>query len=126
MGLNFRPADNTRVGRMGFMGGWDQMRSRMSENRPMIYCFATCTDSIRTIPVLQHDPDRAEDLDTNTEDHAADEWRYACMSRPYTRPTKDVKPPVFPFKGHNGGSLIVGNVPIRTLIERKERRARME
>jgi len=23
-----------------------------------------------------------EDLDTAMEDHAADEWRYACMSRP--------------------------------------------
>lgn len=51
----------------------------------MIATFATCVDSIRTIPVLQHDPDKAEDLDTTAEDHAADEWRYACMSRPWTR-----------------------------------------
>jgi hypothetical protein len=35
--------------------------------------------------VLQHDPEKAEDLDTKAEDHAADEWRYACMSRPWTR-----------------------------------------
>jgi hypothetical protein len=35
------------------------------------------------VPALQHDPDRAEDLDTGGEDHAADECRYACMSRPY-------------------------------------------
>ena len=31
----------------------------------------------------------------DVEDHAADEWRYACMSRPYTRPkpvpTEDIK-----------------------------------
>ena len=52
---------------------------------PMLYCFSTCRDSIRTIPVLQHDPNRAEDLDTDGEDHAADEWRYACMSRPWLR-----------------------------------------
>jgi hypothetical protein len=29
-------------------------------------------------------PDRPEDLDTSAEDHAADECRYACMSRPWT------------------------------------------
>jgi len=52
---------------------------------PMIYCFDTCTASIRTIPLLQHDPARAEDLDTESEDHAADDWRYACSSRPWMR-----------------------------------------
>jgi hypothetical protein len=51
----------------------------------MIYFFSTCVDSIRTIPVLQHDPHRAEDLDTKAEDHAADDWRYACMSRPWIK-----------------------------------------
>jgi hypothetical protein len=33
--------------------------------------------------VFQHDPDRPEDMDTSAEDYAADEARYACMSRPY-------------------------------------------
>lgn len=90
--VTFRRADNTRVGNKGFMGGWDQMRSRMrGDERPMIYCFDTCTDSIRTIPLLQHDPVRAEDLDTSSEDHAADEWRYGCMSRPWVRDA--AKPP---------------------------------
>src|SRR4029077_12652343 len=36
---------------------------------PMVYTFHTNVASIRTIPVLQHDPDRAEDLDTKSEDH---------------------------------------------------------
>ena len=91
--VSFRPADNTRVptigthDRRGAMGGWDQMRARLvgAADAPMVYCFSTCTDSIRTIPVLQHDPERAEDLDTNSEDHAADDWRYACMSRPWVK-----------------------------------------
>jgi hypothetical protein len=91
--INFRPADNKRVSRgthvgSGPMGGWDQLRARMKGNEdgnPMIVCFDTCLDSIRTIPALQHDTDRPEDLDTEAEDHAADEWRYACMSRPYAR-----------------------------------------
>jgi hypothetical protein len=84
----FRPADNARVTQRGAMGGWDQMRARMigKEGRPMIYTFSTCRDSIRTIPMLQHDRDKPEDLDTESEDHAADEWRYACMSRPWLKP----------------------------------------
>jgi hypothetical protein len=96
----FREADNSRVNRAvnkdrgGPMGGWDAMRARMIGNgdRPMIYCFSTCTDSIRTIPVLQHDPARAEDLDTTAEDHCADDWRYACLSRPWLRTKEEPTP----------------------------------
>ncbi len=82
----FHRADNKRVARLGQIGGWDQMRARMVgiDNTPMIYCFNNHIDSIRTIPTLQHDTNKIEDLDTSAEDHAADEWRYACMSRPWT------------------------------------------
>jgi hypothetical protein len=83
-GQRWRPADNTRVGRAGALGGWDQMRARINGDgrRPMLYVFETCRDFIRTVPILQHDPARLEDLDTGAEDHVADEARYACMSRP--------------------------------------------
>ena len=37
--------------------------------------------TIRTLPYLQHDEKDPEDLDTEAEDHAADETRYAVMSR---------------------------------------------
>jgi len=70
--IRFRPADNARVPQRGAMGGWDQMRGRLvgdADGRPMVVCFSTCKDSIRTIPVLQHDPDRPEDVDTEGEDH---------------------------------------------------------
>lgn len=82
----FKRADNRRVAQMGALGGWDQMRRRLQgdgDGRPMLYTFSTCTDFIRTVPALQHDPDRPEDVDTDGEDHAADEGRYACMSRPW-------------------------------------------
>lgn len=95
----WRRADNSRVSQRGAMGGWDQMRSRLigeSDDRPMAVCFSTCHDSIRTIPVLQHDPDRLEDLDTDSEDHAADDWRYACMSRPWVRPQPNTPNPKWP------------------------------
>lgn len=90
-GIAFRPADNARVSQRGAMGGWDQMRSRLvgnADGHPMIVTFSTCHDSIRTIPALQHDNARPEDLDSDGEDHAADEWRYGCMSRPWARPAK--------------------------------------
>jgi hypothetical protein len=86
--LVFRPADNKRVPGKGALGGWDQMRSRFigdGDGNPMIVTFSTCIDSIRTIPALQHDDTKPEDLDSDMEDHAADEWRYGCMSRPYAR-----------------------------------------
>lgn len=85
--ISFRPADNKRVPQRGAMGGWDQMRARLIgiAGSPMLYCFSTCRDSIRTIPVLQHDQAKPEDLDSDGEDHAADEWRYACMSRPWQK-----------------------------------------
>jgi hypothetical protein len=95
-GVIFRPADNKRVTQRGAMGGWDQFRARLKGDgeRPMIYCFSTCRDSIRTIPVLQHDDDRPEDLNTESEDHAADEWRYGCMSRPWVAPARPTEKPV--------------------------------
>lgn len=96
-GAPFRPADNRRVPQAGAMGGWDQMRSRMkgdADGNPMLVAFSTCRDFIRTVPVLQHDPDRPEDLDTDAEDHAADEARYACMSRPWARPAPKPEGPL--------------------------------
>ena len=97
-GVTFRRADNARVGRIGHMGGWDQMRARMRGDgeTPMIYCFSTCRDSIRTIPALQHDVSKPEDLDTEAEDHAADEWRYGCMSRPWLPPSAVKRKPTPP------------------------------
>ena len=48
----------------------------------MLVVFDTRPDFIRTVPVLQHDRMRLEDLDTTAEDHIADEIRYACLTRP--------------------------------------------
>ena len=102
-GVMFRKADNRRVGGRGPVSGWDQLRRRLlgEDGRPMIFCFETCVDSIRTIPALLHDSDNPEDVDTNGEDHAADEWRYACMSRAWTRskPVEAPQPPPMPTIG---------------------------
>jgi hypothetical protein len=55
------------------------------DGNPMAVCFDTCVDSKRTIPPLMHDEHKPEDLDSDGEDHAADDWRYACMSRPWMK-----------------------------------------
>lgn len=85
--VTFRRADNKRTAERGAMGGWDQVRARLigDGERPMIYFFSTCRDTIRTLPALQHDQNKPEDVDTDAEDHAPDEIRYACMSRPYVK-----------------------------------------
>jgi hypothetical protein len=95
-GVPLLRGDNRRVGRNGQMGGWDMLRARLngeSERRPMIVCFDTCAASIRTIPALQHDPKHPEDCNTEQEDHAADEWRYACMSRPWVQDAPEAYDP---------------------------------
>lgn len=71
-GVSSRPADNARVPRGGAMGGWDMLRARLKgeDGRPMLYAMECCRDLIRTLPGMQHDPARPEDLDTDGEDHA--------------------------------------------------------
>lgn len=78
-GVDFRRADNERI------AGWQQIRYRLAgEERPMIYFFKTCQHTIKQLSIIQHDKKKAEDLDTNMEEHALDETRYSCMSRPLT------------------------------------------
>lgn len=75
----WKKADNKRY------AGWEQLRLRLAgvEGVPMLYFCDECEDTIRTLPILQHDDKDPEDLDTEAEDHAADETRYAVMSRPW-------------------------------------------
>lgn len=82
IGVAMRPSDSKRL------PGWSQVRQRLTgaEDGPMLYFLSTCAHLIRTLPALQHDEVRPEDVDTDSEDHVADELRYACMSRPYTIP----------------------------------------
>jgi hypothetical protein len=85
MDLGWRRADNSRVAKIGAMGGWDEVRQRLKSTEQGLLIFHTCTHIIRTLPALQHDPHKAEDVDTNGEDHAPDALRYGCMSRPVIR-----------------------------------------
>ena len=87
----------------------------------MLFVFSTCKDLIRTLPILQHDPYRPEDVDTEQEDHAADEVRYACLSRPFI--PKEKAPPkkdklIYEATPHG----VVANMSIRDIVEAKARR----
>jgi hypothetical protein len=78
-GILFTKGDHAR------MPGWMQCHYRLqfdAEGYPRMYVLDSCKDFLRTIPLLQYDEHRPEELDTDGEDHAADEWRYFCMSRP--------------------------------------------
>lgn len=80
--LQLRRADKRRL------PGWDQVRGRLNPNPqdpeepPLLFLMDNQPDGIRTIQSVQHDETKPEDLDTDSEDHAVDEIRYACMSRP--------------------------------------------
>jgi hypothetical protein len=96
--LGFRRADNSRVAQGGRMGGWDQVRARLDATEtPGLIVFSTCTHLIRTLPALQHDKHKPEDVDTESEDHAPDTLRYICMSRPVTRDKPKDQPARFPI-----------------------------
>jgi hypothetical protein len=75
----FEPADNSRI------TGWQRliglMRAAGHRERPGFYVFNTCTHWLRTVPTLVRDERNLDDIDTEAEDHGADETRYACMSR---------------------------------------------
>lgn len=79
--LQFSKADNNRI------AGWSRMRELMrnaAEEKPEregLWVFDNCHDWLRTVPTLQADRLNGDDVDTNTEDHAADDTRYACMVR---------------------------------------------
>lgn len=86
-GVIFEKGTNARI------PGWQQVHYRLSfdENgKSMMYVFSNCKDFIRTIPLMMFDEHKAEDLDTELEDHIADETRYMCMSRPIA-PRKAIK-----------------------------------
>ena len=75
----FVKGDNRRI------AGWMQMHYRMTfdaEGYPMLYVFENCRAFIRTVPGLLYSRTDPEDVDTSQEDHAADESRYFCMTRP--------------------------------------------
>lgn len=78
-GLPMRPSDNDRF------SGWGRCHELLQpapDGAPWLSIEPTCRYLIRSIAgavSAKNDPD---DVDTNTDDHALDAWRYGAMSRP--------------------------------------------
>lgn len=82
-GVVLRRGDNSRH------AGYLEVRNRIAGDTegPMLYATRNCHDGFwRTMPDLVMDEADTEDVDTENEDHAYDDTRYACMSRPWARP----------------------------------------
>jgi len=90
-GVVLRKADNARI------VGYVQVRQRIAgdDDGPMLYATRNCHDGFwRTMPDLVMDERKVEDVDTDQEDHAYDDTRYACQSRPWMSVVKEKKQPV--------------------------------
>ncbi len=67
--------------------GWERMRKMLKAalaeppEEAALYTFDTCVNFIRTVPTLARDQRNLEDVDTQAEDHIADESRYRVMER---------------------------------------------
>lgn len=131
-GVFFRRADNKRIPERGAMGGWDQVRARLkgdedSDFKPLLYVFSTCRDLIRTLPALQHNENKPEDADSTGEDHAPDECRYACMSRPYQPTKREVKKDTkLEYKAQPDGRIIANKSVFEIIMDKQKRKERGE
>jgi len=85
IGARFIPADKTKGSRRR---GWEAMRRMMTESgkerpeAPGLWVFESCRQFIRTVPVLPRDEKDTDDVDSDAEDHIADETRYRILSLP--------------------------------------------
>lgn len=65
--------------------GWANMRQMMmaaTQNEGAgLYVFDTCEQFLRTVPVAPRDPVNPDDVDTDYEDHALDQSRYATYRK---------------------------------------------
>lgn len=89
-GIHWNPADKRPGSRST---GWTQMRQRLKNahpnvkivrdeprlyprEKPGLFVFEDCVSFIETIPVLPRDETNMDDINTDAEDHVADETRY--------------------------------------------------
>ena len=82
-GCRWRPSDRSPKSRVnGKMELHKRLKFDNELEQPRLKIFTTCTNLIRTLPLLPVDNNNPEDVDTDAEDHAYDALRYGVMSRP--------------------------------------------
>lgn len=93
-GVPAQPADNDRI------TGWRLLREMLGINpktgEPKLRICSNCQYTIRTLPGLVHSERNPEDLDTEGEDHAADEMRYWAV-RAHNRGISTIRPESVPI-----------------------------
>jgi hypothetical protein len=80
-GIILTPANNDRLNGCNMMRqylAWEGEFPTVSV-APKLFFFQNCRNMIRTLPALVHDDKKPELYDTDGEDHAADDLRYALM-----------------------------------------------
>lgn len=83
-GVSMLEGDNQRV------LGWSRLRewyAIASDGIPWMVVSPDCRYTVRTIPTLITDKNDPEDINSRSEDHAADAKRYGVMARPSPAPT---------------------------------------
>jgi hypothetical protein len=79
-GVEWRKANKSPGSRIN---GWQLMRNRLKNaidgEGEGLYVFNNCRHTIRTLPTLPRDQKKLDDVDTNAEDHIADEIRYRIL-----------------------------------------------
>ena len=94
-GVPLTKADNDRLSGKRKV---DRALDDLPDGRPGLIVFSTCPNMIRTLPALSHDKIKLEDVDTDGEDHAYDNLRYALTQvREYRPVTTNVRPYTNPF-----------------------------
>jgi Terminase large subunit, T4likevirus-type, N-terminal len=82
-GCRWRPSDRSGKSRHnGKMEIHRRLKVHPITTRPGLVMFSTCTNLIRTLPMLPMDDNDPEDINTDAEDHAYDALRYGATSRP--------------------------------------------
>ncbi len=92
-GVRWEPADKSPGSRVR---GWEVMRRRLGASmkapmeEPGLFIFETCRDWLRTVPTLTRDDKNPDDVDTEAEDHAADETRYRILTRRHSAGSQEL------------------------------------
>jgi len=71
-----RPLEPANNDRLGGKRRVDRLLADLPDGRPGLLVFRTCTNLIRTLPLLSFDDRYVEDVDTDLEDHPYDALRY--------------------------------------------------
>jgi len=82
-GCRWRPSDRSKGSRVA---GKNEVHRRLQVDefteKPRIFFFNNCINTISQLPVIPLDATNPDDVDTKSEDHIYDALRYGCMSRP--------------------------------------------